>query len=70
VKGTWKEGSLAGDPEAYIEKALETGIYFNSGPNGKPGRGLIYQEVLEMDEGGSSNGASISLSEEAQCRWP
>jgi len=28
VKGTWREGSLAGDPEGYIEKALETGISF------------------------------------------
>jgi len=26
VKGTWKEGSLAGDPEGYLEKVLETGI--------------------------------------------
>jgi len=26
VKGTWREGSLAGDPEVYLEKALETGI--------------------------------------------
>ena len=26
VKGTWRDGSLAGDPEGYVEKALETGI--------------------------------------------
>jgi hypothetical protein len=26
VKGTWKEGSFAGDPEGYLEKVLETGI--------------------------------------------
>ena len=32
VKGTWREGSLAGDPEGYVEKALETGISFRSGP--------------------------------------
>jgi len=24
VKGTWREGSLAGDPEEYVEKVLET----------------------------------------------
>jgi hypothetical protein len=32
VKGTWREGSLAGDPGAYAEKALETGISFHRGP--------------------------------------
>ena len=28
MKGTWREGSHAVDPEGYVEKALETGIYF------------------------------------------
>jgi hypothetical protein len=32
VKGTWREGSLVGDPEEYIEKALEAGISFLRGP--------------------------------------
>jgi len=32
VKGTWSVGSLAGGPEKYVEKTLETGIFFNSGP--------------------------------------
>jgi hypothetical protein len=32
VKGTWREGSLAGDPEGNVEKALETGISFYRGP--------------------------------------
>jgi hypothetical protein len=32
VKGTWREGSLAGDPEGYVEKALEMGISFHRGP--------------------------------------
>jgi hypothetical protein len=32
VKGTWREGCLAGDPEGYAEKALETGISFHRGP--------------------------------------
>jgi hypothetical protein len=31
VKGTWREGSLAGDHEGYVEKALETGISFHRG---------------------------------------
>jgi hypothetical protein len=32
VKGTWREGSLAGDPEGYVEKAVEKGISFHRGP--------------------------------------
>jgi len=32
MKGTWREESLAVDPEGYIEKALETAISFHSGP--------------------------------------
>jgi hypothetical protein len=32
VKETWREGSLAGDPEGYVEKALEMGIYFYKVP--------------------------------------
>jgi len=32
VKGTWREGSLAGDREGYGEKALVTGISFHWGP--------------------------------------
>ena len=32
VKGTWREGSLAGDHEGYVEKALETGISFHRSP--------------------------------------
>ena len=46
VKGTWREGFLAGDPEGYAEKALETGISFHRGPvflEGEPGGGLIYR---------------------------
>ena len=31
MKGNWKEGSLARDPEGYLEKALETGISFHRG---------------------------------------
>ena len=31
VKGTWREGSVAGDPEVYVEKALETGMSFHRG---------------------------------------
>ena len=41
VKGTWREGSLAGDLEGQVEKALETGIYFHRGPGEEPGRGHV-----------------------------
>jgi hypothetical protein len=32
VKGTWRDGFLAGDPEGYAENALEMGISFHRGP--------------------------------------
>jgi hypothetical protein len=32
VKRTWREGSLVGDPEGYVERALEMGISFHRGP--------------------------------------
>jgi hypothetical protein len=42
VKGTWREGSLAGYPGGKVEKAQEMGNSFHKGPNGEHGRGLIY----------------------------
>ena len=39
MKGTWREGSLAGYHGGQAEKALEVGIYFHRGPTGEPGRG-------------------------------
>ena len=45
MKGTWREGSLAGYSGGKVEKALEMGIYFHRDPAGEPGRGLIYQEL-------------------------
>jgi hypothetical protein len=33
VKGTWREGSFAGDPEGRVEKAMETGNSSHRGPN-------------------------------------
>ena len=32
MKGTWWGGFLVGDPEGYVEKALEMGISFHRGP--------------------------------------
>ena len=31
VKGTWREDSLAGDPEGNVKKVLEKGIFFHRG---------------------------------------
>jgi len=43
VRGTWRRDFITGDPERYVEKALETDISFHTGPAGKPGRGLVYR---------------------------
>ena len=52
MKETWREGSLAGDPERYVEKAPRMGISFYRGSAfGEPGGGLIYRGLFEMDEG-------------------
>jgi hypothetical protein len=32
VKGTCREGFLAGDPEGYVVTAVEAGISFHRGP--------------------------------------
>jgi hypothetical protein len=32
MKGTWRAGFLAGDPEGYVEEALKTGISFRRVP--------------------------------------
>ena len=72
VKGTWREGFLAGDPEGYVGNSLETGISFRRGP------------ILGNLEEGSSSGdfgrrmkralgmglLSLSLSDEAPWRGP
>ena len=31
MKGTWREGAFAWDPEGYLEKSMETGISFRGG---------------------------------------
>jgi hypothetical protein len=42
-EGNLEGGSLTGDPEGCVEKALEMGISLHRGPAGEPGRGLIYK---------------------------
>ena len=37
---------------------------------GEPGRGLVHRGLFEMDEGGSVEEASLSLSEETPWRGP
>jgi hypothetical protein len=70
VKGTWGGGSLAGDPEGFVEKTLETGISSHRGPTlGNLGEGSS-AGGLEMDEGGSVDELPPSLFEEAPQRGP
>ena len=69
VKGTWREGFLAGDPGGYVEKALETGISFH--------RGLTLGNLEEGSFSGDFErrmkgalGWGFSLSDEALRRGP
>jgi hypothetical protein len=55
VKGTWGEGSLAGDPAGYVERAPETGISFHRDPAWgnwrrarQPGTLRVYEGALWM----------------------
>jgi hypothetical protein len=43
VRGTWRGDFITREPERYVEKDLETGISFNRGLAGEPGRGLVYR---------------------------
>jgi len=42
-EGNLEGGDPTGDPEGYVEEALEMGIPFHRVPIGEPGRGLTYQ---------------------------
>ena len=49
MKGIWREGSLAGDPEGYVEKALETVVSFHRGlPWGNWWRGRLLETLIEL----------------------
>jgi len=70
VKGTWSGGSLVGDPEGYVKKALEIGISSHRGPTlGNLGKGSSTGD-FKMDEGGSVDELPPSLLEEAPWRGP
>ena len=68
MKGTWREGSLAADPEGYVEKALQTGISFHRSPTREPGRELAYWDFERWMTGGCIDG--VLLSEDVQWRGP
>jgi len=70
VKGTWREGYLAGDPEGYVEKALETGITSHRGPGlGNLGEGSSTGDFKRwMKWALWMKYVSLSLSEEAPWR--
>ena len=57
---TWRGDFITGDPGRYVEKGLELGIPFYRNSVGEPNKELIYQELWEMDERGSSGSASLS----------
>ena len=67
VKGTWREGYLAGEAEGYEEKALQRGISFHRGPTGEPGRGLAYWDFERWMKGALR---MERISEEVQQRGP
>ena len=70
MKGTWSGSSLAGDPEGFVEKALETGISSHRDPTlGNLGEGSSTGD-FEMDEGGLVDELPPSLFEEALWREP
>ena len=61
MKGTWSGGSLVGDPEGFVEKALETGISSHRSPTlGNLREGLSTGDS-EMDERGSMDELPLSL---------
>jgi len=68
VKGTWREGSLARDPEGYLEKALETGISFHRGSIWRTWRSFRLPGTLRAGWRGCRDGAP--LSQEAPWRGP
>jgi len=68
VKGTWREGFLAGDPEGYVEKALEKGLSFHRGPVWGTWRGAHLSGTLRAGERAVGDGASLSLPTEAPGR--
>ena len=52
VTGTWREGSLAGDPLGHVEKRLwKRASPSIRAPFGEPGEGLIYGGIFEMVKG-------------------
>jgi hypothetical protein len=61
VKGTWREGSLAGDPEGYVEKALETAIFFHRGPVWRTWRRACLSGAFERWMKGALKMESLSL---------
>ena len=70
MKGTWSGSSLAGDPEGFAEKALETGISSHRSPTlGNLGEGSSTGDFV-MDEGGLVDELPPSLFEEAPLRRP
>ena len=70
MKGTWREGSFAGDHEGHAEKALETGISSHRGPGlGNLGEGSSTGDLQRCMKGARWM-KCLSLFEEALWRGP
>jgi hypothetical protein len=62
VKGTWREGSPAGDPDKYVDKALETDISLHRGSMWGSWRRAHLPGTLRYGlKGGSGNGSPLSM---------
>jgi hypothetical protein len=68
VKGIWRNGSLARDPEGVAEKALEIGISFHRGHTGEPGRGSSARDFQRWMKGALGMGRFSLI--KAQCGGP
>ena len=59
MNGTRREGSLAGNPEGYLEKPLETAISFHKSPFWGTWRKARLPGTLRAGRRGSGEGASL-----------
>jgi hypothetical protein len=47
MRGTWREGSFAGDPQNMLSKALKMGVCFHRGPLLGNMKGRSFPRVFE-----------------------
>ena len=67
MKGTWREGFLAWEPEGYVEMALETGISFHRGPiwgTWRRAQGMGLLSLMRLCGGGLGGAPSLGTLED------